>query len=476
MFEPLADLDRHAAERPDHIAVATPRRSFTFAELRSASSAVAARLHDAGVRPGQLVAVDLPTALEWIVDLALFRLAAVSVSVRAVADAGPIGADALITAPGRRATPSDLVVEADELWLDGAISRAAEVTAVDFAGEDAIFRLILTSGTTGGTPRAAAYSVRALAYRSAEQHAHWTDGRPELTLIGLSTTGGFHAAVACLRLGVTYLAVDRIDEESMRFAAARRIEVLCGSPTQIAHSIQVLLSAGITLPSVTEVRLAGAAPSAALLKLIAETFGASVRGVYGSTEGGGITQRWLEVDADGYAVGAALPGVELEIVDGTGVRLPPGTEGAVRYRTPGLVSGYVVDGKVEPFLEGWFVPGDVGTLTAEGSLVLGGRESELFNLGGVKVDPARIDELANDFLGVEDAAAFAVERIPGIPAVALAVVGADCDLRALDGHLRDQLAVGHPTIFWRVSEIPRTRLGKPMRAALAERNARANGN
>lgn len=474
MLEPLADLERHATERPDAVAVGTPRREWTFGQLRTAVLAVSARLGSAGVASGDLVGVDLPSALEWIVDLALFRLAARSVSLRGVTDPSAVGLDALITEPGRRAAPAGLTVEVDELWIDSSIARGDDPPPVaDFDGSDAIFRLILTSGTTGGVPKAAAYSVGALAYRSAEQHAHWTDGRPELTLIGLSTTGGFHAAIASLRLGVPYLAVDRIDAETMRFAADRGIEVLCGSPAQVARAIHAADGGGVALPTLTEVRLAGAGPTAGLLQLLDDKLGVRVRGVYGSTEGGGISQRWFVRGDELSAAGVPLAGVELEIVDGTGMPVPPGTEGMVRYRTPGLVSGYLVGGEVVPFEDGWFTPGDRGTLTAEGELVLGGRDSEILNLGGVKIDPATIDELALVFPGVIDAAAFAVERVPGLPEVGLAVVtSAGCDLRELDRQLRARLVVGHPTAFWTVAEIPRTRLGKPMRAMLSEQFAR----
>jgi acyl-CoA synthetase (AMP-forming)/AMP-acid ligase II len=144
-----------------------------------------------------------------------------------------------------------------------------------------------------------------------------------------------------------------------------------------------------------------------------------------------------------------------------------GKEGAIRYRTPGQVSGYLVDGALEPFDDGWFVPGDRGHLTAEGHLVLTGRDSELLNLGGVKIDPQRIDDLAAGFPGLVDAAAFGIERRAGLPEAALAVVCAPhCDLRELDRRLRNALPAGHPTAYWRIDAIPRSRLGKPLRARL----------
>src|SRR5690606_31152529 len=136
----------------------------------------------------------------WVLDLALFRLAARTVSLRGVGATAGLPIDLLLTS-----------AEADASWFDGL---ADQEPPADYAERDAIFRYLLTSGTTG-TPRAAAYSVRAFDYRMSTGAAHWTDGRRELTLIGLSTTGGFHAAAACLAHGIPYLAVDSIDARSM---------------------------------------------------------------------------------------------------------------------------------------------------------------------------------------------------------------------------------------------------------------------
>jgi len=446
VLAPLADLERHAAERPDALALATPASALTFAQLRAAVLAAARHLREAGVAAGDLVALDLPTGTEWILDLALFHLAARTVSLRGVGSTAGLPIDRSLTS-----------AEVDDAWFAGAPD---EQPPAGFSGPDAIFRYLLTSGTTG-TPRAAAYSVRAFDDRMATGAAHWTDGRNELTFIGLSTTGGFHAAAGCLRHGIPYLAVDAVDADALRLASRAGIRVLCGSPTQVAHAVHIARAEGLTLPTLEEVRLAGAGPTAALLDLLAETWGVPVRGVYGSTEGGGVSQV-VYGDADRFDVGTPLPGVELEVVDG-----------AVRYRTPGLVAGYVVDGRVEPFADGWFVPGDRGHLTPGGSLVLEGRDSELLNLGGTKVDPARIDEHAAGFPGVIDAAAFGIERHAGIPEVALAVVSTpDCDLGALDRELRERMPTGHPTAYVRVDGIPRSRLGKVLRGHLAEDYAR----
>lgn len=475
MISLLADLDRHAVERPDAPAIASPRSAYTFSELHELVGAVAGRLRGAGVAPRQIVAVDLPAALEWIVDLALLRLAARSVSVRGIPEAPGLRPDAVLVSPGGSRWSAPLSVEIDELWMTGAVSAASGPPPfVDYPRPDSVFRLMLTSGTTG-TPRAAAYAVSAFEHRRLGLDSYWTDDRPELDLMPLSTTGGFHTAAAALRHGQAYRAVDHITEETMRFAANEEVRVLCGSPQQIAGALDVLATHDIALPALEEVRLAGALPGATLLRLIADRLGVAVRGVYGSTEGGGVTSRMLGID-DPSNVGAVLPGLELQVVDEAGAPVAAGSSGSVRYRGPGMTSGYLENGALVPFPGGWFVPGDLGMLAPDGSLVLEGRATEVINIAGLKVNPDRVDALAKDFPGVRDAAAFGLERATGIAELGLAVVVEDsCDVRALDRLLRQQLPVGHPTTFWRVAEIPRNRMGKVERALLTAAHARASG-
>ena len=203
----------------------------------------------------------------------------------------------------------------------------------------------------------------------------------------------------------------------------------------------------------------------ALLRLIAATVGVPVRGVYGSTEGGGVATRMLHEREDPANVGPAVPGVELQIVDDAGVPVPDGTVGLVRYRGRALTAGYYSAGAVTAFPGGWFTPGDMGAM-AHGSLTLAGRTAELINIGGTKVDPTRIDALAAEFDGITDAAAFGFELRPGIEVLTVALVAEpDADLGGLERMLRAEVAA---VSLWRVAEIPRNRMGKIERSLLAQ--------
>lgn len=482
MSSPVRPLAEHAVSSPDRPALIAPDGQWSYRELDHAVSAVAARLREQGIRSRQTVGTDLPAADDWITTLALLRLGTRTVSLIGIDRLAELSLDALLTRPGTPRFSAPQVIAVDRLWIEQAhddLDPAAAGATVLYPRADAICRVILTSGTTG-LPRAAELSVGAVEHRLANLHHYWTDGRRELNLMSASTTGGFHTGLAALRHGTPYVAVDVAHPRVLELAAAAEIEVLCGSPVQVGGFVRRLRESGATLPSLREVRTAGAAASEGLLREIAEVLAVPVRGVYGSTEGGGVTTRLLHGGGDPADVGQPVPGIRLEAVDENGKPCAAGEVGEVRYRGPGLASGYGgadrADAPTGSFRGGWFYPGDRGALRADGSLVLEGRTAELINVGGVKIDPAAVDAAVEGFAGVADAATFVIEQRPGVPELGLAVVAqGDCDLRALDALLRARLPGKHPTVYGHVSVIPRNRMGKVERARLtAEFRRRLN--
>lgn len=468
MFVAVQHLHQQAKTRPERPALVSVDQAMSFDQVGQAVTAVARRLRQHGIRPRQCVATDLPPTLDWIITLALLCLATRTVSVAGAEVPPNLPLDAVITLPGAAAAPGSRVITIDQLWVDEAVAAhgQADDRVVLYPRSDSVCRVILTSGTTG-TPRAAELTVGAIEHRLAHLAQYWTDSRIELNLMPLSTTGGFHTALAALQHGTPYLAVERIDERAVRLAADAGAQVLAGSPVQIGRLLQVVREQGIPLPALQEVRMAGAQPTPALINAITETLAVPVRGVYGSTEGGGIATRMLTQGDDLANVGPPLSSVQLQIVDDSDQAVPTGVEGIIRYRSAGLASGYTDHDAAPSFRAGWFYPGDLGRLTETGSLVTAGRSSETINLGGVKVDPATIDAEVEGFAGVIDAGAFVLERTPGVPELGLAVVAAEgADLRALDQHLRRRLPGRHPTVFGQVAVIPRNRMGKVERQRL----------
>src|SRR5690606_18651714 len=169
--------------------------------------------------------------------------------------------------------------------------------------------------------------------------------------------------------------------------------------------------------------IGGAPPSDYLIRALAGWFGAEVWDMYGSTEAHMVAARRLDVDGED-APAFIVPGARVEVVDENDEPLPDGEVGALRVRTPTMVTGYL-DGEADAaqhgFVDGWFYPGDLAARTGPQLRVVG-RADDLINFGGSKVRPERIEAAVCELAGVREAGVVVVTDRFGHPMIALAVV------------------------------------------------------
>lgn len=95
-------------------------------------------------------------------------------------------------------------------------------------------------------------------------------------------------------------------------------------------------------------------------------------------------------------------GVRLEIVDDEHRPVPQGVVGRVRIWNPDGANAYLNNqaASAECFRDGYFYPGDLGSIDSDGWLVLEGRVSDVLNIGGHKVAPFSIEQALGRKLGV----------------------------------------------------------------------------
>jgi acyl-coenzyme A synthetase/AMP-(fatty) acid ligase len=172
------------------------------------------------------------------------------------------------------------------------------------------------------------------------------------------------------------------------------------------------------------------------------------------------------------ACGYLYPDAAVEVVGESDESLPYGVEGLLRFKRPHMVNEYYNDPLLSAkyFRDGWFYSGDRGRLMNDGLLILTGRDSELINRGGIKIDPVSIDHYLVDYPGVEDAAAFGFINKIGVQDVAVAIVIADnFDIDTLKIKLHEKLGgARYPSYFIKVNKIPRNQMGKVMRGQLSK--------
>lgn len=201
---------------------------------------------------------------------------------------------------------------------------------------------------------------------------------------------------------------------------------------------------------------------------------------YGATETGRLataTPETLRVRPE--SAGRVHPWVQAQAVDDHYQPLAEGLHGMLRFRTPFMAGGYLADlqATARSFRDGWCYTGDTGAVDGAGYLTLGGRTDHVLNLGGVKLDPAPIEQLMNGLSGVRESVALAIPIGSGVPAL-VAVLVADGRWtpkrsNRLAGSGRGAAAV--PVAIVAVPALPRNPAGKLLRAELAARVAAALG-
>src|SRR5262249_52933420 len=151
----------------------------------------------------------------------------------------------------------------------------------------------------------------------------------------------------------------------------------------------------------------------------------------------------------------------------------------LRIRSEYAVDRYLGEpaGSERVFRDGWFHPGDLSTLDAEGLLVITGRDKTVLNIGGDKVSPEGVEAAVGGFPGLTEVAVTSLANALGIhEVVAVIVCKGDIDAEALGRHCAARLSPQFvPAHFVAVDRLPRNDMGKIDRHQLAEglRKARA---
>ena len=219
--------------------------------------------------------------------------------------------------------------------------------------------------------------------------------------------------------------------------------------------------------------LSGSAP---LSPELAEDFsaltGIPIHQGYGLTEASPVvTSTLCSKELQPGSVGAALPGIEIRLVDETG-RPPEGEDpGEIQIRGTNLFSGYWPDGADGPDDDGWWSTGDVGFLDASGDLFLVDRLKELVIVSGFNVYPVEVEEVIREVPGVAEAAVIGVEDPETGESVVAYVVAPGADAPTLASavrtHCEQRLArFKRPSRVEVVSELPVGVTGKVQKGRL----------
>ncbi len=417
---------RHAAERPDAIAVADVRRKLGFAAMLREAARVAALLESRGIARGDRIIVQLPNRVEFVtLLLACAEIGAVPVMAlpalrraeleHLIALASPV---AIAIAPQFRgfdhaALARELRVKSPALRTifttepaDGMISLSSEIEPRgeigSRAGDPFDLAILLLSGGTTGLPKliprthadylCGAEAAAPVCGITAESRVlialpiehHFALGAPGL--VGALMTGA-----------TTILSESAQAADIVRIAAAEKATHL---PCVPALAISILLlpeDARAGLENLRVITVGGQRLQEPTARELRRAFpNLRVQQVLGMTEGVLCYTRLDEGDDLACTTQGrpASPGDEIRVVDPDAREAARGEIGELWCRGPCTVRGYYraeAENRICFTADGFYRTGDLVRQTASGNLVVAGRIKDQINRGGEKISAEEVE-------------------------------------------------------------------------------------
>ena len=527
---PIPEMVLEVASRyPERAAIDFFARQLTYTELAEDMRRAAGALHQAGVRPGDRVALVMPNCPQHAVAvLGTMLLGAVVVEHNPLAPSGELegeyarhGARVTIawsksleklTFLGRGHTTFSMdlttaLPTASRLALKLPIKAAREKrdqlssprpgwarswtramrSATPWQSScpsamDDVALLIHTGGTTG-VPKAAALTHANL-MANVEESIAWVPVLHEGAEVFYCILPLFHAFgftigfLAGLRLGATIAMFPKFDT-AMVLAAQRRLPCtfFLGVPPMYERLLAAAESTNVDLSSI-HFSLSGAMPlSASLADQWEQATGGLMIEGYGMTEASPILLGSpLASSRARGALGIPFPSTQVKIVDpeNPSREVPEGEVGELIARGPQVFSGYwnQDDETTEVFTQdGWLRTGDL-VQVRDGFIYMADRRKEMINSSGFNVYPSQVEEAVRSMPGVLDVAAVGVPAgESGEDVVAAVVLEAGASVTLTDLRKWAEKSLAHyalPRQIVVMTELPRSQLGKVMRKKVRE--------
>jgi acyl-CoA synthetase len=503
-------LARSVQERPGtrfHFCTEGETRSTTALELLAAGHRLAQGLRALGLKRGDAIAMQLPTAPETaMLYLAALEIGAVLVPIVHIygpAEVGFILRDSkakFLVVPDRwrgidylerveaLGTLPDLkqLIVLGERTLPGATTLAqvrtlgAQPLRKNATGKpepDDVCLLLYTSGTTA-SPKGVQHTHRTV---GAEWLIPFIDGAgPYLTPFPAGHIAGFNFLLRPFVTGTKMVFMERWDPAlAAELVERHRVRLSGGTPFHLLGLLDAARQGGRDLSSLANYSLGGTGVTPEHVET-ADRAGFAGTRAYGLTEHSTVSVGWADMPLAqrAHTDGRVQAGSEVRIVDDEGRDVPCGSDGDILVRGPELFIGYTDAAlNAQAFTEdGWFRTGDIGHLDAAGCLSITDRKKDIVIRGGENISSQEVERVLATHPAVQDVAVVAMpDARYGEKVCAFVVMRRGASL-PLDEVRRHFHAAGvakqkTPEALFIVDEFPRTASGKVRKADLRQRLA-----
>lgn len=495
-------LDHAVRVMGDRPALTLNGMSWSFTSLGARVNAIAHQLRDAGVEPGDRVAMLMPNMpvyvaamfATWSVGGTVVQINAAYVDkeIRRILDhAGP---KVLVTTAdqlkkfAQDGVPVGLAVfEADEtgevLAKTSAAFPAGTSDKFPDAGPD-IAVLQYTGGTTG-LPKAVMLTHENL-LANVEQRLRVTlkalhiptDAKLVNTLPMCHVYGLTCVTLSGVAMGLNQLIVPRFHARTvLEMIRDENPFAFYGVPTMYAAFLREPDLETFCLDRVAIYNSAGAPMPHAHWQQFQARVGRQVLSGFGISEASPTTHTYPDfIPRREGSSGIPVPLTDVRVVQPGLIDLvdvPPGEVGELAVRGPQVMKGYWGQPELteQTLRDGWLLTGDLVTVDSEGYLYVVGRQKDVIVASGYNVYPAEVERAIGAMQGVAEVAVIGSPhpyRGETVKAVLVLRHGASLDVATVIDHCRRELAPFKvPTFVEIVTELPRTAVGKIDKKALA---------
>lgn len=491
------------------VAVYNENSRVTFTELDRRVNKLSNALIDIGMRPGDVLAVQLKNCPEYReIYLACFKAGLVVLPINFRLTAKEIEYIVNLSKPRIIITEPEYISTVASLTLDSSCIEkiicigATQAPVINFeqfihnssseepdirAVEDQLALLMFTSGTTG-RPKGARITRKNIS-SNLDISAQMFDIYPDsvyLSIMPMHASAGFMtdlsffvagSAIVTLRdFAIGARNIGQIINKykvTDTFMVPTALNFLINDPTfdiSLFSSLRTVLYTGSHMP-------------AELLKKVMRLFGNIFAQAYGSTETIVISiltkDDHLISNADGIltkieSAGKPLQETRVRIVDDNDVGMPAGEIGEIVVKSARVMNGYLgmPELNTRVLKGGWYHTGDVGYIDMDGYIFVRDRIDDMIISGGINIYPIEIEEVILRHPAVLEVAVIGIpdaEWGKAVKAVVVPKEGADVEANDIVQICKDNLAsYKKPRYVEFVQSLPKTASGKIIKKQLVD--------
>lgn len=425
----VSALDAWAVKAPDRAVVeAADGRICSYRDMARRSLRLANAYYGLGLRQGDVIAIQLPSYIEFLTAyIAATRLGVILATMHMPyreAELEPLlrfsEAKAIICGSAfgkyegsrmmRRlkekvTSVRNIIVvgniedDTDVLRFEDLISGNSEKLNQDPPPPSAPALLCFTSGTSS-SPKGVMQTFETLSANARAYSKTINLGPDDKSLIAPPFTHifGLECFHNTLVTGGTVVPLELFTPQGFADILEKTAPtVVYAAPAHLAATLKDGKLAGRNLSSVRQVILGGSiCPPHVAAEFEAFLPNGRVGQLFGMTEVLLTTQTPMQGPAHARhgTVGVPVPGIDVRIVDDEGAEVAQGDCGELQMRGFSVMSGYIKNPEANAStftVDGWLRTGDLASRDKTGNITIVGRQKDLINRGGIKINPSDIE-------------------------------------------------------------------------------------